>query len=229
MSDIAANPIYQAYAAARSAILTGASKRIPAASAASQGRALGLWDGKNPAVSADAQLALLLDLGIFAPVGEHRPALEREVRMNQPPPGSEAAGVLEALQHTRITLFRVAGPHPEGGVWVDDMLRGMAVHLWDAGLARPGQEGTGFGGRLMPFDGFEMTCGVLAPLSDGVIDALLGFPQPLGPLPTVMPLLTPPAAEDIATLREAAKQPDFLLKLYRASLASGLMGEPPKR
>jgi hypothetical protein len=74
-----------------------------------------------------------------------------------------------------------------------------------------------------------MTCGVLAPLSDGVIDALLGFPQPLGPLPTVMPLLTPPAAEDIVTLREAAKQPDFLLKLYRASLASGLMGEPPKR
>lgn len=229
MSDIAANPIYQAYAAARSAILTGASKRIPAASAASQGRALGLWDGKTPSVSSDAQIALLLDLGIFAPVGEHKPALEREVRMNPAAPGSEAARVLDALQHTRITLFRVAGPHPEGGVWVEDLLRGMPVHLWDAGLAQPGQEGTGFGGRLMPLDGFEMTCGVLAGLSDGVIDALLGFPQPAGPLLTAMPLLTPPSAEDVATLREAAKQPDFLLKLYRASLASGLMGEPPKR
>ena len=229
MSDIAANPIYQAYAAARSAILTGASKRIPAASAASQGRALGLWDGKTPSVSSDAQIALLLDLGIFAPVGEHKPALEREVRMNPAAPGSEAARVLNALQHTRITLFRVAGPHPEGGVWVEDLLRGMPVHLWDAGLARPGQEGTGFGGRLMPLDGFEMTCGVLAGLSDGVIDALLGFPQPAGPPLTAMPLLTPPSAEDVATLREAAKQPDFLLKLYRASLASGLMGEPPKR
>ena len=229
MSDIAANPTYQAYAAARSAILTGASKRIPAASAGSQARALGLWDGKNPAVASDAQFALLLDLGIFAPVAEHRPALEREVRMSAAAPGSEAALVLEALQHTRITLFRVAGPHPAGGVWVDDLLRGMPVHLWDAGLARPGQEGTGFGGRLIPFDGFEMTCGVLAPLSDGVIDALLGFPQPEGPLPTAMPLLTPPAAEDIATLREAAKRPDFLLKLYRAALASGLMGELPKR
>ena len=229
MSDIAANPIYQAYAAARSAFLTGASKRIPAASAASQGRALGLWDGKTPSVSSDAQIALLLDLGIFAPVGEHKPALEREVRMNPAAPGSEAARVLDALQHTRITLFRVAGPHPEGGVWVEDLLRGMPVHLWDAGLARPGQEGTGFGGRLMPLGGFEMTCGVLAGLSDGVIDALLGFPQPAGPLLTAMPLLTPPSAEDVATLREAAKQPDFLLKLYRASLASGLMGEPPKR
>ena len=229
MSDIAANPTYQAYAAARSAILTGASKRIPAASAGSQARALGLWDGKNPAVASDAQFALLLDLGIFAPVAEHRPALEREVRMSVAAPGSEAALVLEALQHTRITLFRVAGPHPEGGVWVDDLLRGMPVHLWDAGLARPGQEGTGFGGRLIPFDGFEMTCGVLAPLSDGVIVALLGFPLPVGPLPRAMPLLTPPAAEDSATLREAAKRPDFLLKLYRAALASGLMGELPKR
>ncbi len=229
MSDIATNPLYQAYAAARGAILTGASKRIAAASIASQARALGLWDGKGPKVATDAQLALLFDLGIFAPVADHSPALEREARMNPPPPDSEPARVLAALHHTRVTLFRVAGPHPEGGVWVDDMLRGMQVHLWDAGLARPGQEGTGFGGRLMPLDGFEMTCGVLAPLSDGVIDALLGYPQPLGPLPTTMPLLTPPAPEDIATLREAAKQPDFLLKLYRASLASGLMGEPPTR
>lgn len=223
------SPLYQAYAAARSAILTGASKRIPAASAASQARALGLWDGKNPAVASDAQLAALLDLGVFSPAGDHSPALEREARMNPPPPGSEAERVLQALQQTRITLFRVAGPHEQGGVWVDDLLRGMPVHLWDEGLARPGQEGTGFGGRLMPFDGFEMTCGVLAPLSDGVIDALLGYPQPVGPLPTAMPLLTPPAPEAIAALRDQARQPDFLVRLYKASLASGLMGEPPRR
>jgi len=229
VSDLALNPLYQAYAAARGMILTGASKRIPTASAASQARAMGMWDGKNPAVASDAQLALLLDLGVFAPLGGHSPALEREARINPPPPGSEGEAVLAALHHTRITLFRVAGLHPDGGVWVDDLLRGMQVHLWDAGLARPGQEGTGFGGRLMPLDGFEMTCGVLAPLSDAVIAALLGYPQPIGPLPTAMPLLTPPTAEEIAGLRHAAMQPDFLAKLYRAALASGLMGEPPKR
>ena len=223
------SPLYQVYAAARAVILTGASRRIPAASAASQARALGLWDGKSPAVASDAQLALLLDLGVFAPVSGHSPALEREAQMNPPPPGSEAERVLHGLQNTRVTLFRVAGPHPEGGVWVDDLLRGMPVHLWDEGLARPGQEGTGFGGRLMPIDGIEMTCGVLAGLSDAVIDALLGYPQPAGAMPTMMPLLTPPTTEDIAALREVAKQPDFLVKLYRASLASGLMGEPPKR
>jgi len=156
VSDLALNPLYQAYAAARGMILTGASKRIPTASAASQARAMGMWDGKNPAVASDAQLALLLDLGVFAPLGGHSPALEREARINPPPPGSEGEAVLAALHHTRITLFRVAGLHPDGGVWVDDLLRGMQVHLWDAGLARPGQEGTGFGGRLMPLDGFEM-------------------------------------------------------------------------
>jgi len=220
---------YDAYAAARAAILTGASKRIPAASAASQARAMGLWDGKNPAVASDAQLALLLDLGVFAPMGGHTPALEREIRMNPPPPGSEAERVLDGLQRTRITLFRIAGPHDSGGVWVDDLLRGMPVHLMDAGLARPGQEGVGYGGRLMPIDGYEMTCGVLAPLSDGIIDALLGFPQLDGPVPTTMPLLTPPDAAQLAALRALAGQPDFLVRLYKAALASGLMGEPPRR
>ncbi len=174
-------------------------------------------------------MALLLDLGVFAPVGGHSPALEREARMNPPPPGTETARVAEALKETHVTLFRVAGPHEAGGVWVDDLLRGMPVHLWDAGLARPGQEGVGYGGRLMAIDGYEMTCGVLAPLSDDIIDTLLGFPTPIGPPPTAMPLLTPLDAETMATLRALAAQPDFLAKLYKASLASGLMGEPPRR
>lgn len=220
---------YEAYAAARAAILTGASKRIPAASAASQARALGLWDGKSPAVASDAQLGLLLDLGVFDPVAGHSPALEREARMNPPPPGSEAERVLRGLEQTRITLFRIAGPHDQGGVWVDDLLRGMPVHLWDAGLARPGQEGVGFGGRLMAIDGYEMTCGVLAPLSDGILEALLGYPQLDGPPPTAMPLLTPPDAEMLIALRSLASKADFLLSLYREALRSGLMGEPPRR
>jgi len=223
------NALYQAYAAARSAILTGASKRIPAASAASQARALGLWDGKNPSVSTEAQLALLLDLGIFAPVGGHNRALEREARANPQAPGSEAAAVLEALHHTRITLFRVAAPHPEGGVWVDDLLRGMQVHLWDEGLAREGYLGLGFGGRLMPMGSFEMTCGVLAPLMDSAIDLLLGYPLPATPVPETMPPLTPPTAEDIATLRQKAGQPDFLVAVYKAALQSGAMGATPAR
>lgn len=229
MSDIADNPLYQGYAAARGAILTGASKRIPAASAASQARALGLWDGKNPAVATEAQLALLLDLGVFDPVGGHSRALDREARMNPPPPGSEAALVLDALHHTRITLFRVAGPHPQGGVWIDDLLRDQQVHLWDAGLAREGFVGVGFGGRLMPMGDFEMTCGVLAPLLDSAIDLLLGYPLPPTPIPATMPPLTPPPPEDIAILREKAAQPEFLVKLYKAALQSGAMGAIPER
>lgn len=220
---------YEAYAAARAAILTGASKRIPAASAASQARALGLWDGKNPAVGSDAQLSLLLDLGVFSPVGGHSPALEREAHSNPPPPGSEAAAVLAALHHTHITLFRVAAPHPQGGVWIDDLLRGMPVHLHDAGLAREGMMGVGFGGRLMPIDGYEMTCGVLAPMLDSGIDLLLGYPLPPTPVPTTMPPLTVPDDDDLARLREAAAAPDFIVKLYRAALDSGAMGPRPGR
>lgn len=218
---------YEAYAAARAAILTGASRRIPAVSAASQARALGLWDGKNPAVGTEAQLGLLLDLGVFSPVGGHTPALEREARANPPPAGSDAARVMAGLHDTRLTLFRVAGPHPQGGVWIDDLLRGMAVHLRDDGLAREGMQGVGFGGRLMPIDGYEMTCGVLAPMLDAGIDLLLGYPLPPTPVPTAMPPLTVPDTADLATLREAAGMPDFVVRLYRAALDSGAMG--PRR
>lgn len=47
--------------------------------------------------------------------------------------------------------------------------------------------------------------------------------------PSHLPALTPPSDEDLASLREQAKQPDFTVRLYRAALNLGLLGPLPKR
>jgi hypothetical protein len=170
----------EAYSAARGRILNAAARRIPAASAASQARALGLWDGKEVRFGTEAQFGLLLDLGVFGPVGGHSRALEREARQ---PHDAEEARVLAALAAAHFTLFRLGEARPEGGVRAEDLLRGTALHLRDNLLERPEFEGCAFAGRLMRLDGMEMTCGAAAPMTDAVIGTLLGRAVPMLPAP----------------------------------------------
>ena len=215
---------YEAHAAARGRLLNAAARRVPAASAASQARALGLWDGKEVRFANEAQFGLLLDLGVFGPVGGHTPALEREARQ---PHDAEEARVLAALAEAHFTLFRLGEAHPEGGARAEDLLRGTALRLRDDLLQRPEFEGCAFAGRLMRLDGVEMTCGAAAPVTDEVIEALLGRVVHVLPSPPALPPLTPLASEDAAALRSAAAAPDFAARVYRASLDQGLLGKRP--
>jgi hypothetical protein len=214
----------EAYSAARGRILNAAARRIPAASAASQARALGLWDGKEVRFSNEAQFGLVLDLGVFAPVGGHSRALDREARQ---PHDDEEARVLAALAAAPFTLFRLGDAHPEGGVRAEDLLRGTALRIRDTMLERPEFGGCAFAGRLMHLDGAEMTCGVTAPLSDEVVEALCGHVARVLPSPAMLPALTPPTPAQLLALRAAAGAPDFAARVYRASLDHGLLGPRP--
>jgi len=215
---------YDPLAAARGRILNAAARRIPAASATSQARALGLWDGKEVRFGTEGQFGLLLDLGVFGPVGGHSRALEREARQ---PHDAEGARVLAALAAAHFTLFRLGEAHPEGGVRAEDLLRGTVLHLRDNLLERPEFEGCAFAGRLMRLDGMEMTCGAAAPVTDAVIETLLGRGVPMLPAPAMLPALTPLTPEDAAALRAAASAEDFAARVYRASLDHGLLGKRP--
>lgn len=218
---------YEAYRAIRERILSAAARRIPQASAASQGRALGVWHDKEVRVSNEAQFQLVLDLGVFGPVGGHSRALDREAKAGEYPEGSEEARVLAALSRAHFTFFRVGATHPEGGVMAEDLLRGTPLHIQDQMLAREEAQGCAFAGRLMRLDGFEMTCGALAPLSDEVIEALLGRPAQVQPIPRFLPALTPLVPEDVAALRAAGIAKDFVARVYRTSLEHGLLGPLP--
>lgn len=218
---------YDIYRAARERVMTAAGSRIPQASAASQARALGLWRGKEVKFSNEAQFLLVLDLAILGPVGGHSRALDREAKAGDYPEGSEDARVLAGLSRAAFTFFRVGAPHPEGGVVAEDMLRGTSLHVQDQVLAREEVQGCGFAGRLMRLDGFEMTCGAVAPITDEVIEALLGRPAPVQPTPRFLPPLTPLMEQDVVALRAAAMAEDFPARVYRTSLDHGLFGRLP--
>jgi len=218
---------YEIHRAARERVVTAAGRRIPQASAASQARALGLWRGKEVKFSNEAQFLLVLDLAIFGPVGGHTRALDREAKAGDHPEGSDEARVLAALSRAAFTLFRVGAPHPEGGIFAEDLLRGTPLHIQDQVLAREEAQGCGFAGRLMRIDGFEMTCGAVAPITDEVIEALLSRPATIQPTPRFLPPLTPLLEQDVVALRAAAMAEDFPARVYRASLDHGLFGRLP--
>jgi hypothetical protein len=216
---------YDSLSAARSRVLTSASKRIPAASAASNARALGLWHKGEVRVANDAQFALFLDLAVFEPVGGHTPALEREIKAGGHE--GEDALVLDALRQARFHLFRIEGPHPEGGVICRDLLEGAGFRLDDRALARPEMLHRGFAGRLMDMGGVAMSCGALAALSDAVLGEMLGRFAAAEPSPPELPPLSLPSPEDVAALKAASHAEDFVPRLYRASLRHGMMGNLP--
>ncbi|MFL1464013.1 hypothetical protein ACI6QG_17510 [Roseococcus sp. DSY-14] len=215
---------HAAVSALRARLLSAAAKRIPKAAAASCARALGLWRDEEVKFTTEAQFLLVLDLGVFAPPGGHTPALAREARQ---PHDAEEAAVLAALADARFTLFRLGAAHPEGGARAEDLLRGTEIRLRDDRLQQPEFEGVAFAGRLMRLDGLDWTCGAVAPLTDEVLEELLGRPVARPPAPRMLPPLTPPAPEDLAVLRAAALAEDFAARTYRAALDHGLLGKRP--
>ena len=219
---------YETYHAVRERILNAAARRIPKASAASQARALGLWGGKEMRYANEAQLQLVMDLGVFGPVGGHSRALDRQAQSGDHAEGSEEAHVLAALSRAHFTLFRIDAAHPEGGVAAEDLLRGTPLRIKDQMLAREEVQGNAYAGRLMHLDGYEMTCGAVAPLTDEVIEALLGRSAAILPTPAYLPALTPLTEADVVSLRAAAMAEDFPARVYRASLDHGLFGRLPQ-
>lgn len=219
---------YEVYHAIRERILSAAARRIPRASAASQARVLGLpWKDDEVQVANEAQFLLVLDLGVFGPMGGHSRAFDREAKAGEYEEGSEEAEVLAALSRAHFTMFRVVGPHPQGGVEADDLLRGTKLRIEDRFLTREDMVGIGFAGRIMRIGGFEMTCGALAPVTDEVIETLLGRPVTPLPTPKFLPPITPLMDDDVAALRGAASASEFPARVYRASLDHGLFGKVP--
>jgi hypothetical protein len=237
-------PRYEALAAARQRILSAAANRIPLVSVAGQARALGLWDGRRAAPGDEAQLALLLDLGVLDPVGGHTRGLDRQAKAAPPEPDGDDARVLAALREARFGLWRILGPHPEGGARLAPLAAAPGdgegeVQVMDRGLVQA-PPGAFAAARLMRPAGaaFAMTCGAVCALDARVVERLL-----LDVAPGRGPVLPgPPAADDAAAmarllaapaarLRLAAlgQEPGFAARAYRHAIDLGLMGPVPGR
>lgn len=231
-------PVHR-YAEARGRILTLAARRVPLASIAQQARALSLWDGKRVTPGDELQLALVLDLGVLDPLGGHGRGIDRQAKADPPPPGGDEALMLAALLDAAFGLYRLRGPHPEGGAAAEGFPGGGPVHIRDDHLGRQ-PPGRLFGARLAwPEDGLAMTCGAVVPVDSRVLERLLlGLPPTRGPVTPRLPapeedeaavaaILEEPAAR--ARLAALPRTPGFAALCYRAAIDLGLLGPVPGR
>ena len=165
------------YAEARGRILTAAARRVPLASIGQQARALSLWDGKRVVPGDEMQLALVLDLGVLDPLGGHARGIDRQAKADPPEPGSDDARMLAALQAAAFGLYRLRGPHAEGGAAAESFPDGEPVRIHDNFLGRQ-PPGRLFGARLAwPENEVAMTCGAVVPVDSRVLERLLlGLP-----------------------------------------------------
>jgi hypothetical protein len=227
------------YAEARGRILTAAARRVPLVSIGQQARALSLWDGKRVVPGDEMQLALVLDLGVLDPLGGHARGIDRQAKAEPPEPGSDDARMLAALQAARFGLYRLRGPHLEGGAAAESFPAGEPVRIHDNFLGRQ-PPGRLFGARLAwPEQDVAMTCGAVVPIDSRVLERLLlGLPPTRGPVaprlpapeedaPAVAELLEEPAAR--MRFAELSRRPGFAALVYRAAIDLGLLGPIPGR
>ena len=153
----------------------------------------------------EMQLALVLDLGVLDPLGGHGRGIDRQAKAEPPEPGSDDARMLAALQRAAFGLYRLRGPHPEGGAAAEAFPDGGPVHIHDNFL---GQQPPGrlIGARLAwPEDGLAVTCGAVVPLDSRVLERLLlGLPPTRGP---VLPSLSSPDEDEAAVAELLEVQP----------------------
>ncbi len=227
------------YAEARGRILTAAARRVPLASIAQQARALSLWDGKRVVPGDELQLALVLDLGVLDPLGGHGRGIDRQAKADPPESGSDEARMLAALREAAFGLYRLRGPHPEGGAAAENFPDGGPVHIRDDFLGRQ-PPGRLFGARLAwPEEGLAMTCGAVVPLDSRVLERLLlGLPPARGPVAPRLPAPEEDAAAVAELLEEPGargrlaalpRTPGFAALAYRAAIDLGLLGPVPGR
>ncbi len=236
MSDVREQ--YDTFRDSRTVLLNAAAQRIPVASMAAQGRALGLWRHNRVEPGTEMQLSCVMDLGVFSPVGGQKPALERLVGAATPPPGSTDETMLAAFQRARFSWWRLGEKDPRGGLSVQDVLSGETLWLMDSFIGEQGLAGAVMAARVVVPGDFALTCGTFAPLDFPALLAVLQAQAPLdGPVP-VAPRFNPGDPRVAALLAEAAvparlaqlaADPLWPARSYRAALDHGLLGPVPGR
>lgn len=132
-------------------------------------RRIGIMDEEGAVLVDDDEddtfeaLAPAFDLAIYtsAPDGSH--ALHRYVAEKQELLTGKEKTVLEAMERSRFSVYRVERKHEIAGTWLTDMLNGGEVWLMDKGLEANAKPGMVFGMRLFKPGEFWMTTGLAVP------------------------------------------------------------------
>jgi hypothetical protein len=165
--------LYQRAAAARRRFQELAVQATPRAKLVEHAKRLGLAVEDEMAQPSEEELAYAFDLAVYtAPPGRSR-AIDRVAKQHARLPG-EAALVLNGLTRSWLSVFRVAGPHPEAGLILEDAMLGGEAWVVDDLLSEHAEPGTVLATRLARVWGFAITCGVASVLDEA---RLAGFRQ----------------------------------------------------
>ncbi len=169
---------------------------------------LGMAHGKTLFADSHEAMTLLFDLAVHTARPGRSRAIDRYAKIADLSVDPDDARALNALLAAKFAILRVEGHHEVAGLIVEDVLRGGTIWLMDEGLTVSAPPGFVFATRLSCPDAFAMTCGVIVPLSDSLVeDAVL---------------------ESSAWMRHVRSDqlpddPRLAVAIYRTAIASGAM------
>jgi hypothetical protein len=190
--DLAA--FYRHCAAARQRLQAQAVQALPREQVLKAARSLNLPLDADMAQIGEADLAFAFDLALHT-ASPGRPSVMTRFAASLLHRQRDRASslVLMGLAHAWLSVFRVLGPHPEAGLLLEDALLGGEVWLLEEELGEIGEPGRVLASRVARVEGFAITCGVVAPLDEAMLDQLRRL---IGPDPAM-------AAEMLADARLA--------------------------
>jgi len=149
------------------------------------GKQLGLWsDGGLVLPEGDEAIEMLSDIALFEPNQRGRRAFDRFL--------SEQAGQLDMrdlalakrMGGAIFSLFRCAGRHDAGGLWLQDLLAGdRPLWLMDEALAETVAEGAIIGMRLFEAEPFHAGFGIVVQSDEETIQMCVQTKASTGRLP----------------------------------------------
>jgi hypothetical protein len=128
------------------------------------GKKLGILDGDILLLDTEDEIAVLMDYCLHDVRRYGVTPIQRYLRANPPPEGSDEWVLLQALTRSRFSVFAVKSAEPGVGVQLEDLLRGGECFLTDVSFGQTASAGMVMAMRVMEADGITMTTGAALPM-----------------------------------------------------------------
>src|SRR5450631_836926 len=163
---------YRRYSDLRKDIQSTALKNVSGSSFLAYAKRIGLSDG-NVLFADESELTLVYDLALYAARPGRTRAIDRCARKRLTAAQPDEALVLQALQASRFSIFRVIGRCEPAGVLLEDLMRGGTIPLLDEGMERSARPGEVFVMRVAPIEDFVITCGAVVPFNGETFEEVI--------------------------------------------------------
>jgi hypothetical protein len=165
---------YRRYSDLRKDIQSAALGNVSESSFLAYAKRIGLSDGKV-LFADESELTLVYDLALYAAQPGRTRAIDRCARKRLTAAQPDEALVLQALQASRFSIFRVIGRGEPAGVLLEDLMRGGTVPLLDEGMERSVKPDNVFAMRVAPIEDFVITCGAAVPMDLETFGGIIAF------------------------------------------------------